>query len=403
MDPQLPQQPSGQVPDIPQRTSIFKSKRFFFGLCGVVFLVGLVGAGGYLLGRNTILPGTQPQTANKSADSVSTKTAPTATAVDLATTTETLKHTSVSLSKLPLGDQMYASSPKKGYVYLCHAQSDVSAGGAQTAGPWIDQANKTWDLTKKIRISGNVSWPNARWTVSDDGATRILTGNGLPYHTTGVYPVATTDPAYQYDRNPNSIREQILSLSLPANPTELSSPDCVGGEVGIMLSGIPLFNAFDAGGRDADAWEVQDSCSGHPQVSGQYHYHGYSSCVKDTSNSTEHSSLLGYAFDGFGIYGLKGEGGTEISTKDLDECHGHMHTITWDGQAKNMYHYHLTHDFPYSVSCFRGKKAISSPLSNSTSSKTGMQGAGQNGQMQGGHNRQMPPPPSEMPPMLYDN
>ena len=39
------------------------------------------------------------------------------------------------------------------------------------------------------------------------------------------------------------------------------------------MSGIPIYSAFDAGGRDAVATEVQDGCDAHPEITGQYHYH----------------------------------------------------------------------------------------------------------------------------------
>ncbi|MBI5052160.1 MAG: hypothetical protein HZB52_02705, partial [Chloroflexi bacterium] len=37
-----------------------------------------------------------------------------------------------------------------------------------------------------------------------------------------------------------------------------------------------------------------------------------------------------------------------------DVCHGHTHEIEWDGKTVEMYHYHATAEFPYTVSCFRG-------------------------------------------------
>jgi hypothetical protein len=127
--------------------------------------------------------------------------------------------------------------------------------------------------------------------------------------------------------------------------------------VGIMLSGVVIFSAFDAEGRDAVAHEVQDTCDGHPQSTGFYHYHSLSDCIVDTATSG-HSSLVGYAFDGFGIYGYYGEDGAELTNEDLDECHGHTHLIEWDGQMVEMYHYHATHEFPYVVGCFHGTPAV---------------------------------------------
>ena len=141
--------------------------------------------------------------------------------------------------------------------------------------------------------------------------TRLrLSGNGLPSHTTGVFPVQSSDPAYRYDRNPNSIRSYTLGASLSRNPRRASRTTCVGGTVGVMKSGVPLYSAFDATGRDAVAHEVQDRCAGHPQMQGQYHHHSLSSCLSDGGSRRSHSRLLGWALDGFGIYGLRGPGGT---------------------------------------------------------------------------------------------
>ena len=103
--------------------------------------------------------------------------------------------------------------------------------------------------------------------------------------------------------------------------------------------------------------KVQDSCGGHPQNQGLYHYQNLSNCISDASTG-KHSELLGYALDGFGIYGKYGEGGKEMTNADLDECHGHTHTITWDGQQLSMYHYHATSEFPYTVGCFRGSNVV---------------------------------------------
>ena len=50
-----------------------------------------------------------------------------------------------------------------------------------------------------------------------------------------------------------------------------------------------------------------------------------------------------------------------LTNADLDECHGHTHTITWDGKAVVMYHYHATREFPYTVGCFRGASPARTP------------------------------------------
>jgi hypothetical protein len=118
---------------------------------------------------------------------------------------------------------------------------------------------------------------------------------------------------------------------------------------------VVLFNALDAPGRDAVAHETQDECYGHPQASGVYHYHSASPCVLEEFDSgTGHSALIGYIVDGFGLYGPRGEDGIELSSSDLGECHGHVHEIEWDGNMVEIFHYHATLDFPYTVGCMRG-------------------------------------------------
>jgi hypothetical protein len=186
----------------------------------------------------------------------------------------------------------------------------------------------------------------------------VLSGNGLPTnHTTGTYPVSPSDDVYQYDRNPNSIRAQSSDYGLPARPTKASSAQCIrGGAVGVLDSGVALFHAVDATGRDAAANEVQDSCDGHPQMAGVYHYHALPRCLK-TGSKKAHSRRIGWALDGFPIYGPRGEGGEYMRNSSLDACHGHTHAVKVDGRRQRLYHYHATMEFPYTVGCFRGEQA----------------------------------------------
>jgi hypothetical protein len=258
---------------------------------------------------------------------------------------------------LPVGDGKYVTDgPSKGQVYLCRAPGN--GGGAQARGPWFVNDNTEYDVNKKVAVEGSVQW-DASFSMVISGGTRTITTNDLPRdHTTGVFPVQPSDPAYQWDRNPNSIAAQSLTYAVSASPTVNATPGCLGGEVGVMLTGVALFNAFDAGGRDAGAWEVQDGCDGHPQVSHEYHYHTLSSCIADESVTT----VIGFALDGFPITGPQIAAGNVLTTKDLDECHGITSAIELDGKTVTTYHYVMTQDFPYSASCLRGT-AVPAPQS----------------------------------------
>jgi hypothetical protein len=258
--------------------------------------------------------------------------------------------TTINLAALPLGDGKIATSPEIGYVYSC--QTSFNGQGATGNPPWISDAG-TFDFLAKIVVEGSVDWPDASFAVDVDGGTTLVSGNDLPNHATGSYPISSSDPAYQYDQNPNHISAQTLLHSLPSNPTVAASPSCLGGgPIGVLFTGAYLYDALDAEGRDALAHEEQDLCQGHPDQSDTYHYHTLTQCLPDPG--TGHSNLMGYALDGFGIYGNRGVDGGPLTDGDLDECHGHTHAIEWNGQSVVMYHYHATREYPYSLGCYRG-------------------------------------------------
>lgn len=127
-----------------------------------------------------------------------------------------------------------------------------------------------------------------------------------------------------------------------------------------MTNGVGFFPGLSLALTDAQAWELLDDCGGQTASPAYYHYHSVPPCLSDSG--TAHSNLLGYALDGFGLYGPRGEDGEQLSNDDLDECHGHTHGIDWDGTPSTMFHYHLTMEFPYVISCYRGTAPPAPPI-----------------------------------------
>lgn len=257
-------------------------------------------------------------------------------------------------TKLPLGDGQVSSHPEQDHVYSCKTRFNPNAPGARGSGAWIK--GNFWYPELKPTVDGDVVWSNAQIKVRLSGETRHIQANNLPSHGTGVYPVQRSDDAFRYDRNPNSIQSQMINLDLPANPKVASRASCVPmGMIGVALTGAAIYNALDARGDDAPAHEIQDECGGHPERRGQYHYHNGSDCmVEQDPGPSEHSGLIGYALDGFGIYGKQDRDGTHMTNADLDACHGHVGEVNWDGRLVNMYHYHLTDEYPYTLGCITG-------------------------------------------------
>lgn len=257
-------------------------------------------------------------------------------------------------SFLPLGDGKRSTAPEAGSVFACQTTFGP-AGGAFRDGPWI-RADGTWDPAEKLHVQGSVAWPG-QYEARVEGGGRVITTNGVPAQaTTGVFPVAADDPAYQYDRNPNAIRARAMTLTVPARPAPAAGAACVNmGAIGVLTDGVALFNALDAQGRDAAAHEVLDGCDGHPERTGQYHHHEVPSCLM--ARASGRSTLVGYALDGFGIYVERGPNGRLLTNADLDPCHGRTSPVAWDGETVELYHYVATAEYPYTVGCFRGAPA----------------------------------------------
>lgn len=214
----------------------------------------------------------------------------------------------------------------------------------------------TWDFTKKPTVDGNIIWASEFKAILDGQGNRIITGNGLPSTPTGVFPINPSSIAYKYDRNPSHIEPHTINYKYPAIPQVAAAPSCVTyGSSGISLTGAYIYHGASTLGNDAAAYEMLDASGGQSDGTFSYHYHFLTpNLLKalDPSGSG-HSALMGYMRDGFGIFGPRGEDGKILTSKDLDECHGHTHAILWDGNMINLYHYHWTYDFPYNIGCYK--------------------------------------------------
>lgn len=239
-------------------------------------------------------------------------------------------------------------------LWLCGLPSD--GAGNDDATDWTNP-DGTWDYTRKPQVEGDVIWIS-EFNVSLDGnGNRVITGNALPDHPTGIFPISPGSLAYQYDGNPNVISEHEVIYSFAQIPEIAQESSCVGfGPSGISLSGSAIYHGASTLGNDAAAHEMLDRFGGHTDGTERYHYHFPSQDLQDHihPHSSGHSALMGYMLDGFGIYGPYGEDGELLTSTELDECHGHTHSVLWDGQMIDLYHYHWTYDFPYNIGCFKG-------------------------------------------------
>ena len=235
------------------------------------------------------------------------------------------------------------------------------------ATPWVDGLRVNTSLIPYV--SGNVNPGRSLFKVTLSRTERHFKGNGLPNHRIGQFPVQKATPAYSWYASAPAegyssaadipVAAYDLDLRVPRHPAYSSVPYCINSLVtGVATQTGAVWHANLAYGTDwvdPIAALPMDQCWGHP-YNKEYHYHGYSwKCLPNTGSRNAHSPLYGYAMDGFGIFGPRGDQGRLLTNADLDECHGHVGKIKWDGKMQMMYHYHLNSEYPYGPGCFRGK------------------------------------------------
>jgi YHYH protein/Secretion system C-terminal sorting domain len=179
-------------------------------------------------------------------------------------------------------------------------------------------------LLNHLLLSQSTDSEFSSWLLNTTGITGY---NGLPanvqkvqYSQNYVYISCSGIPAYSigpWPGDPNVAEEQDFVFKLPRNPkeetgTKLSTPL---GAIGVLINGVAIFNSEDANSyNNQNVWHSNaviveassfDDCLGHPQMNGIYHYHENPICLY-SMDSTKHSPIIGYAFDGFPIYGTFG-------------------------------------------------------------------------------------------------
>lgn len=187
----------------------------------------------------------------------------------------------------------------------------------------------------------------------------MISGSGLANHVMGPFDGSTGC------FNPNTPTAQNDTWIIPLKPVVGNTSGLVYmdtmGKVAVSLNGVAYYNPYDAGGVDAPSTICFDDYNGHPSLDGRYHYHqapGWSYGDGDTG----HSGIVGYAIDGYPIYGPWED--TGVFAKDLsgsmalDACNGHT-------DEQHGYHYHsISFDldptgFPWVQGCWHGDPIVS--------------------------------------------
>ncbi len=188
-------------------------------------------------------------------------------------------------------------------------------------------------------------------TVSVEGTNVVLRSTGVPDHASpywGTGHALYEAPHAGMQVNPNRIATQSLVLRVPMSPTRATASDTPMGPMGLAINGVALFNQYAAGRAPLTNEIVSfDRFNGHPQNTGQYHYHLEPLWLTSRDGM---AALIGVLLDGFPVYGPREGDGSMPS--GLDTCNGHTHATA--DVPSGTYHYHVTATVPYISGCFAG-------------------------------------------------
>jgi hypothetical protein len=221
--------------------------------------------------------------------------------------------------------------------------------------------------TLSLTTTGVPTYHNAYYLVPVSTTTATVT--------TVAYSAATNSAMYLVPYTPASIKPQTVTVNIcpsKAASTTLTS----GGAIGFTLQGEAIYNAYEGNGLGTPAMSDNasytfstggvsytayfiDQCNSHPTplaAGYNWHHHGIPSClISSLDTATGPSHLLGFALDGFPIYGGRDINGAVITASQLDACNG-ITSVTPEFSTPT-YHYVLplndTSKFS-SMNCYSG-------------------------------------------------
>lgn len=268
----------------------------------------------------------------------------------------------------------------------------MSAGAATSAKVTVTTLQSESAAIKNVKWTSNVttSLGNGSWTFKSDGlpstnliATRYaVPANAFNVSASGASVVTSA----------NIVKAQNYDYTIPLKPSYSKSVTTTNqGPIGFLLDGGALYNPYEANHSTVATSDnfiatvngvsasFIDTCNGHPGPGGQYHYHGLATClvslatgktptvtsvtsttgsttpgVSETTAASKKPLILGFAFDGYGIYDNIAMNGKTVPVSALDACNGIFSPVP--GYASGIYHYVLENvkGARSSIGCYHG-------------------------------------------------
>ena len=147
------------------------------------------------------------------------------------------------------------------------------------------------------------------------------------------------------------------------SPVELAEENFTTRDaaLGVAVNGVPIYDYSSGGELELQNWTYRatedtvalkqlDNCGGHAGRGDDYHYHKQPNCMLEAMPNKDQHPILGWAFDGYPIYGDEAPDGSQVGSLGLcnqiqDETFG--------------VRYHTSTEPPYILMCLVGETEAS--------------------------------------------
>ncbi len=177
-----------------------------------------------------------------------------------------------------------------------------------------------------------------------------------------AYVVSDTYPAHEKMNGITGTNDQVpvpapgYASPVTLAPARGTAPLSIDAALGVAVNGVPIYDYSSQGALDLARYDPRydtvrtgelDRCGGHAGRGDDYHYHAAPSCMIAAMRNRGPGAILGWAFDGYPIYGDANPDGSAIAAGTLDVCNGQP-------DATFGFRYHTSPTPPYIVQCLTG-------------------------------------------------
>jgi len=196
-------------------------------------------------------------------------------------------------------------------------------------------------------------------SVADAGFSDVVVTCDKSY----AYLVSDTYPDHDLMNGITGTNEQIPvpaegnAAPIPLAPKLAAQKTSIDAALGIAVNGVPIYDYSAQGELDLENYDAKmdtlklgqlDICGGHAGRGDDYHYHAKPVCMISAIENASATTILGWGYDGYPLFGDENPDGSTINKGALDVCNGQIDSTFG-------YRYHTSEEQPYIFQCLVGE------------------------------------------------